>query len=225
VANGSSVSSLDRWALNIVVLCAIVVTGFVVRQQLFSSAEAGAPRPKKQQNWKELDVGNMQDGPFDAPVVVIVFSDFQCPYCKTLSRSIVDLERSYPAAVRLVFRNAPIPQLHEHAIISAVGAECSARQGSFRKFHDTLFGAQDSIGLIPWGEIATRAGIADTSRFLRCLAEDDPRESLRQDSIAGAKFGVASTPTVIVNGWRFSGTPSFSQIEDYLPKNVRRKKA
>jgi protein-disulfide isomerase len=114
--------------------------------------------------------------------------------------------------------------LHDHAVIAALGAECAAQQRAFRQYHDVLFGIQDSIGAIAWGEVALRAGIPDTGEFNQCLERDEPRAALRSDSAAAATIGVVSTPTVIVNGLLFSGTPSIEEVEKYLPRAVKRER-
>lgn len=220
----SSPSAFDTWLNRAVMVCALVIGGMVVQRRLAGPEQPGQAKPRKQSDWPSLAAGNLQDGSIDAPIRIVVFSDFQCPYCKVFSQSLAEIERRYPGKVRLIFRNAPIPQLHDHAVVTAIGAECAAQQGSFRAYHDTLFRYQDSIGSIPLGELARRAGIRDTATFSQCLVADKPREALLQDSLAVAELAVVSTPTVVMNGWRFSGTPTPAQLEEYIPRGLKKSK-
>lgn len=95
---------------------------------------------------------------------------------------------------------------HRFAMQSAVAFECAVAHGAHGKFLDKLYTAQDSIGLKPWTEYAREAGIQNTTRFAACLSKP-PSSRIAAGKNWGKRIGVNATPTIIVNGWRYSGMP------------------
>lgn len=199
----------------LMVCCAMIAVGFYARQQLGYGIAAG-PRESKSRRfdeWGRVQLGGLVRGPVEAKLTVVVFSDFQCPFCRTFARVLTQLEERHPGQVRLIFHNFPISQIHPSAFSAALGAVCAHRAGKFSSYHDAVFESQDSIGLLSWGQVALRVGIADSTAFLRCMDTDLARQQVLADSTLGASVGLNWTPTVFVNGWAFSGTPNVEQIE------------
>jgi protein-disulfide isomerase len=201
----------------VMVCCALVAVGFYVRQELgYGSPQAGQSKPRRFDDWERVQVGGLTRGPDGAKVIVVVFSDFQCPFCRTFAKVLTQLEERHSGDVKLVFHNFPVSQTHPHAFSAALGAVCAYNAGRFSGYHDAVFERQDSIGILPWSAIANRSGIADSLAFLRCMDSESPRRRVVADSTLGASIGLSWTPTVIVNGWAFSGTPTVEQIEKVL---------
>lgn len=204
----------DHVATGLMAACALVVTGFYVRRELRKPPDPSKPIYVK--DWQKYEVGNMRIGPETARVVLIEFSDFQCPFCGRLSRSLMDLRAKYSHNLRVVYRNLPIPQLHPFARAAALNAYCAGELGNFEPLHDYYFSHVDSLGAESWGTMATKAGIADTLMLSSCAASARANESIAIDSAAAVELGVTGTPTILINGWRYPGAPSLPTLDSVI---------
>jgi protein-disulfide isomerase len=143
-------------------------------------------------------------GPADAKVVVVEYSDFECPHCRELYENLKTVEPAYPQ-VRFVFKDYPLVQIHPWAETAAIGARCAYMQSpsAFWKVHDAIFENQDVISPENvWDKLvgfATDAGL-DPAAFKSCLSSDDAKKAVDADRAEGDALGVQSTPTVFVNG-------------------------
>jgi protein-disulfide isomerase len=165
--------------------------------------------------WRQVAEGGKRYGPDGASVTITEFSDFQCPYCRRFSDVLKQVKEKYPSEVNFSFRHFPLDRIHPHARAAAIAAECSARAGAFERMHDLLFQRQDSLGKLPWQTLAARAGIADTSSFAQCMADESTAALVRTDFDLGRKLGVKGTPTVMVNEWRIVGA-SFARVDSIV---------
>ncbi len=141
----------------------------------------------------------VQQGASDAPVVVVVFSDFQCPYCARLAQgTIPQLQKRYVAAgkVRLVFRHLPLTTIHADAMRAAQAAACAGRAGKFWEMHDRLFDDRQRLGAADIAAKARRLSLDDG--FERCLTEETAREEVERDMAEARALSIAATPTVLV---------------------------
>lgn len=204
-------------AANVVlIVCAVTVTGLVVRQDLFPPSRA-RPRPHTEQvsDWRRYAAQGHRSGPAAAPVDIVVFSDFQCPACRILAGYLDAIRMEFPDQVAVVHRHAPLP-IHQYAVAAAQASECAARQDRFEQFHDALFQAQASIGTLPWSRFAQVAGVPDEPAFDRCMAETAPVAALQRDTADAHALKLNSTPTWMVNGVLFRGTPPMDTIRAYV---------
>jgi protein-disulfide isomerase len=137
-------------------------------------------------------------GPADAPVTIVEFSDFQCPYCKLSVQVIKDILVKYPGKVRVVYRDFPGFN-HSHAQQAAEAAQCAAEQGYFWNYHDLLFSQQAAGQGWDFAALAKQLGL-DQQPFALCLNAGRYREKVGKDLQDGLRLGVSSTPTFFVNG-------------------------
>ena len=205
---GKVLGGLANAALTI---CAVVVTGLVIRQEFFKPAASSAPpRPVNVPNWQHYARGGHRSGPDDAAVTMVVFSDFQCPACRLLATHAKALRAEFPG-LAIIHRHSPLP-MHPFAIEAARASECAAQQDRFAAFHDALFVEQSDIGLAPWTRFAATAGVPDITGFDQCMAAGAPSRTLHADTLAARELKVAGTPTLLVNGLRFTGTPPLDTL-------------
>jgi protein-disulfide isomerase len=201
-------------------LCAVTVTALVVRRELFSPAPAGPPVEKKLvSDWRSYAQGGHRAGPADAPVSIVVFSDFQCPACRTLASHLKAVRAEFPQ-VAVVHRHSPL-SIHPFAVEAARASDCAARQGRFEPFHDALFAEQESIGVTPWSRFARTAGLPDLPSFERCLASSDASGPLERDTVDARRLNVTGTPTYLVNGHQFVGAPPFDTLRARVQRAAR----
>lgn len=195
-------------------LCAITTTALLVRRELFAPSE-GRAAVVRLSDWRDYSQGGQRMGPENAPVRIVVFSDFQCPYCRALMDTLRTLRQAYPTEVSVRYRHAPVPS-HPHAYPAARTSECAAAQGRFEEYHDALFAAQDSIGILAWEDFATRAGIRDLKRFRACADGAAPMASITRDTLAARKLRVTGTPTLLINDVRVEGALTLDALRAYV---------
>jgi protein-disulfide isomerase len=197
----------------ILVLCALTVTGMVVRREF--SPQPTTPLTGELEfveDWPEYVSGDQRLGASSGAITIIEFSDFQCPYCKRFA-STMDTLLSRHTDITYIFRNFPLNRIHPYAKNAATAALCASAQGMFHDFHDHLFAHQDSIPTMQWILVAKHLGVMDLAQFWTCLESDKTLERLRGDSLDAVALDIRGTPMVIVNGWTFPGTPTVAQIE------------
>jgi protein-disulfide isomerase len=160
-------------------------------------------------------------GPADAPVTIVEFSDFQCPYCGRFAPALKNTLRKYPTQVRLVFRNLPLASLHAQAVKAAEAAVCARDQGKFWEMHDLLFAEQKSLGVDALKEKATRLGL-DSKTFDDCLDSGKSENAIKTDMAAADQLGITGTPTSFVNGRYLNGAVSENDLSAVIDDELRR---
>lgn len=152
-----------------------------------------------------------------APITVVEFSDFQCPFCSRAADTVTQLKKKYGNKIKLTFRHFPLP-MHRDARPTAEASMCVNEQGTdkFWKFHDLAFKNQDKLDKASVEKYAKTAG-ADVKKFNECIASKKYVDVVQKDISYGEKIGVKSTPTFFINGQLVSGAvpiESFSEIID-----------
>jgi protein-disulfide isomerase len=150
--------------------------------------------------------------------VILVFSDFQCPFCATFAATVHELQARHPDRVRLVVRHFPLETIHPHARAAALASECAREQNRFEAYHDALFKSQSEIGVRSWVDLATAAGV-DITVFQRCMVRARPLERIKADVAWGERLGVQGTPTIYVNGLLLQGAPTLGRLEKLITDN------
>ena len=150
----------------------------------------------------------------DAPITIIEYSDFQCPYCKKALPTLSALADRYGDKLRVVFMNLPLP-MHELAGPAAKAALAGHAQGKFWFFHDAIFTAP-KLDEAELTRIATESGV-DMAQWKQDRGGADVDRRVREDTARAGKLGITSTPTFFVNGYRVKGAlppPAFAKIID-----------
>jgi len=162
-----------------------------------------APRAEIALTSADPAIGNAK-----APVTIVEFSDFQCPFCLRASPTIKRLRETYGDKVRVVWKDFPLTQIHPQAFKAAEAGHCAADQGKFWEFHDKLFGNQQALQPEFLKQYAKDAGM-DAAAFETCLDSSKYAERVRDSVAAGSAVGVSSTPTVFVNGRMLEGAQPY----------------
>jgi len=210
------VTTRTEKVLNILLTAAaLVIAGVLVRRELFppSAARAAATNssPVYLKDWQEYAGEGVLVGDSTAKVKVLVFSDFQCPFCRQFHSVVNGVSQKFEGKVAYVFIHFPLAN-HPLARPAARAAECAETQGRFGLFADALFAKQDSLGLKSWASYAAEAGVADSAKFAQCVSDSAPISRIDRGRALGETLAVSGTPTVLVNGWRFSNPPSDSLL-------------
>ena len=140
-------------------------------------------------------------GPSDAPVTLVEYGDYECPYCGEAYPIVKAVQEQMGERLRFVFRNFPLTNSHPHAQHAAEAAEAATVQGKFWEMHDHLFEHQGALDDAHLAQYAREVGV-DESRFTREMSEHTHAERVREDFMSGIRSGVNGTPTFFVNGAR-----------------------
>jgi|ERR1700728_278802 len=212
---------LDAVVTATLVVCALVTTGLVVRREFFSSAPAPAQAEYKTvfvKDWSGDLAKGVRMGAGEAPVQLLEFADFECPFCASFHKDVKALKARHPMQVALTFVHFPLPG-HRFALPAARVAECAGDQGRFEAMYDRLFDEQDSLGLKPWSEFATEAGVPDSAAFDACIKRTDPIPRVAEGKALGNQLDVHGTPTVVINGWKLGRPPTLDEL-DHMVKSI-----
>jgi protein-disulfide isomerase len=208
---------LQNAATGVLVLCAVVVTGLLLRREIFAGAvDAPGPAPvRRVAGGREFAVSGNRAGPADARVTVVEFADFQCPFCQAVAGRLDSLRQEWPQDVAVVYRHFPLDS-HAHAVAAARASECAGAQGRFWPMHDVLYERQESIGAFPWTRFAAEAAVPDSAAFADCMARADEVPGLQRDIEAGRQLRVRGTPTILINDFRIEGAPPMDTLRAYV---------
>ena len=143
-------------------------------------------------------------GPPDAPVTLVEYGDYECPYCGEAYPVVKALQERLGDQMCFVFRNFPLTQVHPHAEEAAEAAEAAGAQGKFWQMHDLLYENQDALEPEDLVQYA-RALKLDLPRFVLEMREHVYVERVREDFRSGVRSGVNGTPTFFINGARHDG--------------------
>jgi protein-disulfide isomerase len=144
-------------------------------------------------------------GPADAPVTLVEYGDYECPYCGMAYPVVKALQRQLGTRLRFVYRNFPLAEAHPHARHAAQVAEAAAAQGKFWEMHDMLFEHQDALEDTNLIGYAGAIGL-DAERVARELEAGTHAKRVRDDFRNGMRSGVNGTPTFFINGDRYDGS-------------------
>jgi protein-disulfide isomerase len=145
----------------------------------------------------------MTRGPATAPVTIVEWTDYECPYCRRAQEVIARLQGEFPDTVRLVLKDFPL-RSHPNAVPAASAARCAGAQGRYWEYHDLLFVAQPAFARADLIGYARRLGL-DVGSFTECLDGGRHLDAVTADQREGREAGVRVTPTFFINGRKLEG--------------------
>ena len=161
-------------------------------------------------------------GKAGAPVTVVEFSDFQCPFCKQFAPSLHEIEKKFGDKVQVVYRQFPIPSIHPNAFKAAEASLCAHDQGKFWELHDLMFVEQDRLAVADLKQKSGRVGM-DEKKFASCLDTGKYTEQVQRDMQEGTKVGITGTPAVFVNGVEIpGGAVPYTKLAAEIEKELAR---
>jgi protein-disulfide isomerase len=180
-----------------------------------------------QANLDKLDVkGAPTLGPANAPISVVVFSDFQCPMCRQEAEVIhKQIVEAFPTQVRIYFRDFPLESLHNWARPAAIAGRCVFKQNpaAFWDYHDWVYENQQYIGLDNLNsklqEFATAKGL-DGMQLSRCIENKTTEPEVKASMAVGASLALNSTPTIFVNGRRIDGAVPWENLQALIKAEI-----
>jgi len=169
----------------------------------------------------EVEAKGPSLGPDDAPVTIIEFSDYQCPFCRRAAPVIQQVLEKYPSQVRFVFRNYPLERIHPLARGAAEAAACAGEQGRFWEFHDKLFASGGELDADSLRQYASDLEL-DLDAFQACVDERRFQADIEADLAAGQEAGVAGTPAFFINGIPMKGARPLDAFVSLIDEELER---
>jgi protein-disulfide isomerase len=163
------------------------------------------------------EAGRPSQGPANAPVKIIEFSDYECPFCKRAEGTVQEVVKAYGDKVRLVYRDYPLP-FHDHARPAAEAAACANAQGKFWDYHNKLMASKD-LSADKLKSLADEVGL-DRAKFDDCIANKPHAAAIEKDMADGAKAGVNGTPSFFINGRMLDGAQPFEKFKEVIDEEI-----
>ena len=170
---------------------------------------------------KNLQPTRLVRGEVDAPVTIMSFSDYQCPYCIRSEPVLAEVLDRYPSEVRLIHRHFPLVSLHPFARPASEAAMCADEQGHFWEFHDAIFARQGRLDETSFAEIGEAIGL-DGEALGQCIAERRYQQFVQGDFDAGQLAGVTGTPAFFVNGIPLKGARNADELSRIVDAELAR---
>lgn len=156
----------------------------------------------------------------DAPITVVAFIDFGCPFSQEGYPLFETIIRKYDPAVRVVFKHLPLSALHPQAVPAAMAASCAQYQGKFWEYHTLLFN-EKRLDQNALDEFATRLNL-DVNAFTACMQRETPRKNIEQDMLDAVTIGVRGTPTYVINGEVIEGVVSETEWDQVILRALKK---
>lgn len=157
-------------------------------------------------------------GNLSAPVTIIIFSDFECPFCKVAEGTVRQIKAKYGDDVTLVFKHFPLTAIHPNAYGAALSSECAHEQGKFWEYHDMLFGAQ-SFNNESFYKFANDLNL-NATMFNECLSSKRYAFNVEKDLRVGMSVGVSGTPAFFINGIPLVGAQPFAEFTKVIDEEL-----
>ncbi len=220
--------------VGVAVVCLTLITAAVVKREFFApypvaradtetpgrSSAAPPEPPVPVDDWQRVSRSGHRIGPSDAKLTIVVFSDFECPFCAKFATQVLPtLQQEFPGQVAMLFRQWPLPN-HKWAYPAARASECAAAQGKFQQFHDAVFADQKSLGTKSFVTFAREAKVPIISQFEKCASATTPLKSVEEDIAEARRIGGRGTPTIVMNGLRLRPPYSPQALAEHARKAI-----
>jgi protein-disulfide isomerase len=217
------------WVLFLVIFFGLGLgTGYLVwgsapqsKSETTSAGQSGADAvdptaPRKVTRYPVTADDDPSYGPADAPVTIIEFSDFECPYCQRWHAEVwSQLKEAYPDQIRLVYRDFPLYSIHPNAGQAAEAANCAGDQGQYWEFHDLLLSGGNPLGTATYQTYANSLSL-DMEQFNDCVESRKYESEVDADYQYAAGIGIQSTPTFFINGVALIGAQPFEVFQELI---------
>ncbi len=190
-------------------------------QKLYAEAKAEVLLPPYRPPRVEVAAEGPSRGPEKAPITIVEFSDFECPFCSRAEGTVAQVLGAYGDKVRLVYRDFPLP-MHPHAEKAAEAAHCAGDQGKYWEMHGRLFANQQALDIPALKKHAGELKL-DQVKFDKCLDSGAKAKQVEAGRKAGEELGVTGTPAFFVNGMMLSGARPFEEFKSLIDSELAQK--
>lgn len=206
--------------------CAVVVT-VLIAFRTFAEAPVNpvdmssvAPVELRATLWDSIVAEAFAANDATDRVRAVVFADYECPACRGFAMRQLNWSPARRQSLAISTLHFPL-EYHRFAVPAARAAECASVAGLRSRMDSVLYSVQDSLGLVGWSELAVRAGVRDSTRFLECLRDSGVDSVIARQKRLGNRAGVAATPTLVVEGWMYRSLPDDRTLDSLLQAFAR----
>lgn len=207
-----------EWVLNAIAVAATCVAFVAAVNRIWSgpgiSHIPDEYQPRIFSDWTEAARGGPRQGRRSPGVTVTFFFDYRCPHCAVADGTLDSLSARHSEQVSVVYRHYPLTSPLSHR--AAAAAVCAHRAGRFHRMHDSLFSSPDSIGIVPWTQIAVSAGVEDTVAYQSCLESQDVEATVDRHRAWAEKIGYDATPVILLDSLALRGNPGLEFLSAYV---------
>lgn len=193
-----------------------ILIGIIIALGIFGSVKiAGGIKTQSKSVINEAREGRPSKGIVDAPILIVEYADFECPYSKVEAPVVKQMLAQYGGKVRFEYRHLPIFGKHKGATPASIASECAFKQGKFWEYHDLLFENQskfDTANLVRYGR---ELGL-NINEFMNCYSTSAPLEQIQKEYMEGVRATIGGTPTFFVNGTKIEGALSLADWQRIL---------
>jgi protein-disulfide isomerase len=158
-------------------------------------------------------------GPADAPITIVEYSDYQCPFCRRWHDEVYEpLLAAYPGQIRLVYRHLPLTSIHPDAMSAAEAAMCAGEQDAYWPFHEKLF-SSEALNSTTYVQYAQDLKL-NLGTFEACLSDHKYQQAIQEDSDFAINLGIRSTPTFFINGLAVVGAQPLDVFQQVIDKEL-----
>lgn len=212
-------------ALVVLSFFAGILVGYMAwgRSNRTVAAQPAAQQQAAAPTYRRYDIptaGSYSLGPEDAPITIVEFSDYQCPFCVRWHEQVYNqLMAAYPGKIRFVYRHLPLTSIHPEAMPAAEAAMCAGEQNAYWQYHDRLFENQESLGEALYVQLATDLGL-NLEAFNNCRETHKYQAQIQADMDFAVGLGVQSTPTFFINGLAMVGAQPLTTFTQLIEKEL-----
>lgn len=209
----------DKWEkalTTILTIAAVAIAGALIHREVTNAQGLGggpvrSTEPELLKDWNEILQAGIPLQSNDAPIKMVEFFDFECPFCRVFDETMRKFQEKNPGKIARLLVHFPLTS-HRFAIPAAKAAECAGEQGRFIEMHEGLLAKQDSFGLKTWTSYALEASIRDSTAFQDCIGRAKPFPRIETGKTLSKRRSIQATPTVIINGWRMGVPPTAEEL-------------
>lgn len=205
----------------ILVMCALIITGMVIFQFFQSKDFESSIVDREVDSWEEISLVAYRKGVTKAPIQIIKFFDYSCPYCKEVDPVLNDITKKYSDQISIVYNHFPLDEF-SNTFKAAVASECAANQGRFMDYHNLLFINQDNLETLSFDSLAIEAKVQDISLFKECRESDEAKDIIRKSVSIANDLGIGGVPTFLINDKIVPGVRSNSEFSSLIEELLKK---
>jgi len=201
----------------------VIILLFIVKREIASLENYKQLKLGYIENWEEIFDGPRDIGTKSYPLQLIIFYDYECPYCSSFEESIKSALKEFKNKLAVTYQHRLLPN-HERALSAAIAAECAGLQNKFLPFHELLFERTLDIYNVNFQEIAKESGVRNLEKFSSCMEEMKTLKVIDREVSRADSLGINETPYFLINGSRFKSAIDSSTLNHLLSQELKSKR-
>gem|GEM_PF-675480 len=220
-------ATIERIVTVVLTTAILCMAAVLLRREFRSSKTEATPTdfpfnpPTLVANWEPQKARGIMIGEQSAPIQIVEFVDLQCPACRSMHKSLSATRAKFGKQIAVTFIHFPLEGIHPHAVRAAQAAQCAHEQGAVDAFVTAAFKKQDSLGIRSWDSYRRDANIKDSAAFAFCMNKEKSLASVHEGMRIGDDFGIQSTPTTLIDGWKYQGAVSEKELDSAVSSLLR----